>query len=212
MLKINEIYKSIQGESRFAGEPCVFIRLTGCNLRCSWCDTKYAYYKGREVSIKQVMDKISALHCKLVQVTGGEPLLQQETHQLIKQLVKKGFRVMIGTNGSQDISKIDKRVVKLVDIKCPGSGESGKTLWGNLKYLTKNDEVKFVLSGRKDYDWAKKVTQKYELAGKTRVVFGAAYGKLSLKLLSGWILNDGIDARLGFQLHKYVWGADAKSV
>ncbi|OGS18533.1 MAG: 7-carboxy-7-deazaguanine synthase [Elusimicrobia bacterium RIFOXYA2_FULL_40_6] len=204
MLKVTEIYKSIQGESRFAGYPCIFIRLTGCNLRCSYCDTRYAYNKGKDMSIAQILDNIKPFKTKLVQITGGEPLLQKETPQLAQKLLSLGYKVLIGTNGTQDISKIDKRVVKLMDIKCPDSKESEKILWGNLRHLKINDEIKFVLCGRKDYSFAKSIVNKYGLTKSTRVVFSPSFKTLSSNKLAGWILKDGLGIRLGLQIHKYL--------
>ncbi|MBU0951977.1 MAG: radical SAM protein [Elusimicrobia bacterium] len=212
MLKINEIYKSIQGESRFAGYPCIFIRLAGCNLRCSYCDTKYAYNKGREMSISGIMDKIRHFKTKLIQITGGEPLLQKETPQLVRKLLSKGYKVLIGTNGSWDISKVDKRAIKLMDIKCPGSRQSGKMLRGNFRHLNKNDEIKFVICNRKDYTFAKDIIKKHNLAKNTLVVLSPAFQKITPKIISEWILKDGINLKLGLQVHKLIWGPTARGV
>jgi 7-carboxy-7-deazaguanine synthase len=212
MLKVTEIYKSIQGESRLAGWPCVFVRLAGCNLHCGYCDTAYAQVAGKEMTVNDVLKKVKALKCSTVYITGGEPLLQEEVHALIEKLLAKKYQVMIGTNGTLDISLLDKRVIKLMDIKCPGSKMAEKTLWDNIKYLTDADEVKFVVNSRKDYLWAKKVIQKYRLTQKTQVVFSAVFEKVKTATLVKWILQDGLSVRFSLQLHKYIWDPMKKGV
>ena len=212
MLKVTEIYKSIQGESRLAGWPCVFVRLTGCNLHCGYCDTAYAQTAGKEMAVNEVLKKVKAWKCSTVYITGGEPLLQEDVYVLIKKLLAKKYQVMIGTNGTLDVSRLDKRVIKLMDIKCPGSKMADKTFWDNIKYLTEDDELKFVVSGRSDYLWAKKVIQKYRLTQKTQVVFSAVFQKLKTATLVKWILQDGLNVRLGLQLHKYIWDPKKQGV
>ncbi len=188
MLKVTEIYKSIQGESRLAGWPCVFVRLAGCNLHCGYCDTAYAQVAGREMAVNDVLKKVKELKGSTVYITGGEPLLQEDVHLLIKNLLVKKYQVLIGTNGTLDVSRLDKRVIKLMDIKCPGSKMANKTFWNNIKCLTEKDEVKFVVVGRSDYVWAKKVIRKHRLTRKTQVVFSAVFQKIKTATLVKWIL------------------------
>lgn len=205
-MKVNEIFKSIQGESSFQGLPCVFVRLTGCNLRCSWCDTTYAYEEGKEISIDDIIQKIESYHTPLVEITGGEPLLQEEVYPLTQRLLDLGYKVLIETNGSLDIGRLDKRIIKILDIKCPGSGETDKIRWENLDKLSPSDEVKFVLTGREDYQWAKGIIERYRLADKVTVLLSVVYGELEPRDLARWILEDNLNVRLQLQLHKYIWG------
>lgn len=212
VLKINEIFKSIQGESTHAGRQCIFIRLTGCNLRCSYCDTKYSYNQGKNYSIVQLLEKIKKYNCKLVEITGGEPLIQKEVISLAKKLVKCGYEVLIETNGSQDISVLDPKVIKIIDFKCPSSGESKKMLWSNIKHLTEKDEVKFVIGSRKDYLWARNIV-KTMLGKKQIVLFSVVFGKVLPKDLAKWILKDAIsNVRLQIQLHKIIWSQTKRGV
>ena len=189
MLKINEIYASIQGESSHTGLPCIFIRLTGCNLRCSWCDTAYAFYAGNDLTIEETLQKVDTFGLPLVEITGGEPLLQEDVYPLMEALLKKGYRVMLETSGALPIDKVPQRVIKILDIKCPGSGEEKKNHLENLKLLSPHDEVKFVLLDRADYEWSRDLLRKYDLAPSTQVLFSPVYDKLNLKDLSQWILK-----------------------
>ena len=212
MLKINEIYASIQGESSHTGLPCIFIRLTGCNLRCSWCDTAYAFYAGNDLTIEETLQKVDTFGLPLVEITGGEPLLQEDVYPLMEALLKKGYRVMLETSGALPIDKVPQRVIKILDIKCPGSGEGKKNHLENLKLLSPHDEVKFVLLDRADYEWSRDLLRKYDLAPSTQVLFSPVYDKLNLKDLSQWILKDRLAVRLQTQLHKVIWSKDAIGV
>jgi 7-carboxy-7-deazaguanine synthase len=213
-LIVNEIFYSIQGESSFAGLPCVFIRLTGCNLRCYYCDTRYAYEGGDEIQVLDIIERISIYRCSLIEITGGEPLIQIETPNLVKLLLDKGYTVLIETNGSQDISRIDDRSVRIIDIKCPLSGEMERNDLGNLNRLTHRDEIKFVLSGREDYEYAKKMMNQIGLSGLQMggVHFSPVPGKISPQVLARWILQDHLNVRLHLQFHKIIWGADRRGV
>jgi 7-carboxy-7-deazaguanine synthase len=213
-LKVNEIFYSIQGESTYAGKPCVFIRLTGCNLRCSYCDTKYAYYDGEKLDIHEIINKVALYGCPLVEVTGGEPLLQEETPYLISQLLGKGYKVLIETNGSHDISRVDGRSVRIVDIKCPSSGEKDRNDLTNLNRLRDEDELKFVIGGREDYDYAKDILSLigHGSSGKIAVHFSPSFGRMEPKELAGWILHDRLNVRLHLQLHKYIWPPGQRGV
>ncbi len=212
LLRVNEIFKSIQGESTYAGIPCVFIRLTGCNLRCSYCDTAYAYDEGLVISLSEIIERVKRYECRNVCITGGEPLLQENINKLINLLKKNHFNVYIETNGSQNIDVLPKAIVRIVDIKCPGSGMEQEMDWKNIKRLTCNDEVKFIISSKRDYEWTKKITKKYKIIDRTTVLFGLAHGKLKPKTLAGWILKDGLDVRLQLQLHKIVWPDKTRGV
>jgi 7-carboxy-7-deazaguanine synthase len=202
-MKINEIFKSIQGESTCQGLPCTFIRFTGCNLRCSYCDTTYAYEEGVSLTIHEVLLKVRELRCPLIEITGGEPLLQEEVYELIATLLEEGYHLLLETNGTRDIGQVDPRVVKIVDIKCPDSEMSEKIYWENLTKLTAQDEVKFVISTRRDYEWAKSVISREKLNGAT-ILMSPAFGRLIPSVLTEWLLNDGLDVRLQLQLHKYL--------
>ncbi len=205
-MKIIEIYKSIQGESLFSGWPCIFIRTAGCNLRCSYCDTKYAYKDGKEISVKTLLPKIKKYKAKLVEITGGEPLLQKDLILLIKELLRNKYKVLIETNGSLDISNIPVDVIKIIDIKCPGSHMSDKNYFKNINYLTKKDEVKFVITDKSDYDWAKRKIKALSLDKKTNITFSPVWkSKYFCRNLAEWILTDGLDVRFQVQLHKIIW-------
>jgi 7-carboxy-7-deazaguanine synthase len=205
LFRVNEIFVSIQGESSYAGIPCIFVRLTGCNLRCSYCDTAYAYDEGLVISLSEIIERVKRYECRNVCITGGEPLLQENINKMINLLKKNHFNVYIETNGSQNIDILPKGIVRIVDIKCPGSGMEQEMDWKNIKRLTCNDEVKFIISSKRDYEWAKEITKKYKIVDRTTVLFGLAHGKLKPKTLAGWILKDGLDVRLQLQLHKIVW-------
>ncbi len=205
LLRVNEIFKSIQGESTYAGILCVFVRLTGCNLRCSYCDTTYAYNEGSAMSLNDIIKRVNGYGCRNVCITGGEPLLNEHISKLTKLLKKYLFKVFIETNGSQNIDILPEGIVRIVDIKCPGSGMEQEMDWKNIKRLNRNDEVKFIISSKRDYEWAKGITKKYKIVDRTTVLFGLAHGKLKPKTLAGWILKDGLDIRLNLQLHKIIW-------
>ncbi len=212
-LLVNEIFYSVQGESTYAGMPCVFVRLTGCNLRCNYCDTEYAFYEGRVMAIDEIVRRVADYDCKLVEVTGGEPLLQANVHELIDELLRREFEVLLETSGSVDVGRVDPRVVKIMDLKCPGSGEVSRNLWHNLDFLTARDEVKFVLSDRRDYEWARDVIRRYELNRKVKaVLLSCAFGRLEPAQLAQWILADHLPVRLQLQLHKLIWSPDARGV
>lgn len=223
-LQVTEIFKSIQGESTLSGTPCVFIRLTGCNLRCGYCDTTYAYEGGDWLSIDDILSMIDDYNCDLVEITGGEPLLQDNVYSLISALLETGKLVLIETNGSVDIeraqvlkqtqgngSKIQGLKI-IMDIKCPDSGMSDKINWENLSKLDKNDEVKFVLNSRGDYDWSKEIIKKYSLADRCHILMSPVYDNLTAGELSDWIINDNLNVRLNLQIHKYIWGESVRGV
>jgi 7-carboxy-7-deazaguanine synthase len=212
MLKINEIYASIQGESSHTGLPCVFIRLTGCNLRCSWCDTAYAFYEGSNLTLKDTILQVESFSLPLVEITGGEPLMQEDVYLLMNELLNKGYQVMLETGGALSIEKVPEKVIKILDIKCPGSGEEKKNNLENLKFLAPHDEVKFVLLDRADYEWSRDLLGKYNLPNYVEVLFSPVYDKLKLKDLSQWILEDKLPVRLQTQLHKVIWSKNATGV
>ena len=213
MLKINEIYHSIQGESTSAGRPCVFIRLTYCNLRCTYCDTEYAFYEGKDMSVQQVIDEIEKYKCKLVEITGGEPLVQMdECIDLMHKLCDLGYEVMIETGGSLSIKEIDSRVKIIMDLKCPSSGMEKKNLYENIQYLKSTDELKFVIGNREDYEWSVEKLNKYHLQGKCEILFSVVFGELEPVDLVNWILEDKLDVRFQLQMHKYIWHTETKGV
>lgn len=205
-LIINEIFNSIQGESLYAGLPCTFIRLTGCNLRCSYCDTRYAYEEGTSLTMTDIIDRVSGYGCPLVEITGGEPLIQNETPLLITNLIENGYKVLLETNGTIDISRIDERCIKIVDIKCPGSGESGKNILDNLNRLNVKDQVKFVITNREDYEYAKDIIK--QIPGgflRENILFSPVPGKMEFSDLANRILEDKLMVRFHIQLHKIIW-------
>ncbi len=212
MLTVNEIFKSIQGESSHTGRPCIFIRLTGCNLRCTWCDTEYAFYEGQPKSVKDIMAAIDPLGVLLVEITGGEPLLQEEVYDLMDALLAKNYEVLLETGGGVSVAKVPERVIKILDVKCPGSGEDAKNLWDNLDHLNPHDEVKFVLADRADYEWSRDVLQRRDIHQKAQVLFSPVYDTLGLKELAQWVLEDNLPVRVQTQLHKIIWGKDAIGV
>lgn len=213
MLTINEIFHSIQGESTHAGRPCVFVRLTACDLRCSWCDTPYAFHEGRKVELEEVVRQVKAYDCPTVEITGGEPLLQPDVYPLMERLLAEGFQVLLETGGHRSIEHVPAGVIRVVDVKCPGSGEAGKNHWPNLEQLRPQDEVKFVIKDRVDYEFAKDVTARYGLPGRcAAVLFSPVHGVLEPKRLAEWILADRLPVRLQLQAHKYIWGPDVRGV
>jgi len=206
MMTITEIFKSIQGESTYAGLPCSFIRTTGCNLRCVWCDTEYAFYGGKQMTISEIVASIEPHQCNLVEITGGEPLLQSEVSQLAEELIRKKYTVLIETGGALDISALPKAVIKIMDIKCPDSGMMQEMDWSNLEKLTPQDEVKFVINSRIDYDWAVKILNDSQLHRRNVVLFSPVYRKMQPEVLAEWILKDNLPVRFQIQLHKVLWG------
>lgn len=212
-LVVNEIFYSIQGESSFMGYPSVFIRLTGCNLRCRYCDTQYAYDEGSTMSIDEIIETAQAYPCRLAEVTGGEPLIQKHTPGLIRGLLEKGFEVLLETNGSLDLSSVDSRCVKIVDIKCPSSGEHRKNRFENLERLTRRDEIKFVVADRADYLYARDLYRRFlKDTCVENIFFSPVFSRLPYQQLASWILEDGIRARFGVQLHKMVWHSEKRGV
>lgn len=203
---ITEIFKSIQGESSFAGLPCSFVRTTGCNLRCVWCDTDYAFYGGKQMSVEDVLKAIEPHQCGLVEITGGEPLLQEDVPALAKELLARNHRVLVETGGSLDISVLPEGVVKILDVKCPDSGMMEKMDWQNLHRLTPHDEIKFVINSRRDYDWSLGILKEYDLGRQNLVLFSPVYNKMAPEQLAAWILEDHAPVRLQIQLHKILWG------
>lgn len=213
MLTINEIFHSIQGESTHAGRPCVFVRLTACDLRCSWCDTAYAFTEGRKMSLDEVMAQVAAFECPLVEITGGEPLLQQGVYPLMARLLAAGHAVMVETGGHISIDKVPAGVVRIMDVKCPGSGEDARNHWPNLDLLTAQDEVKFVIKDRADYEYARDVVARHDLTGRCReVLFSPVHNVLESRDLAAWILADRLQVRLQLQVHKFIWGVDVRGV
>lgn len=225
-LMINETFFSIQGESTWAGLPCVFVRLMGCHLRCSYCDTEYAFHEGSRWTIDQVVDHVDQIRngCSLVEITGGEPLLQPNVHALMTRLCDAGLTVLVETSGACDISKCDDRVIRIMDFKSPGSGEASRNDYNNINHLTERDEVKFVLTSRLDYEWARKIINEHNLSDRVKAVLlssvnAVAQGNelpgadaLSMLDLAEWILEDGLDVRLQTQLHKLIWDPTARGV
>lgn len=204
-LKINEIFYSIQGESTYVGVPCIFIRLSGCNLRCTFCDTTYAYDEGKMMSVDEVMDKVESYHTRLVEITGGEPLLQDKIYILIHELIERDYTVLLETNGSITLSKVNGKVIKIMDLKCPSSGMSHKMDFSNIHYINKKDQVKFVIGDRGDYNWAKEIINRYNLLEITQVLMSPVHQTLEPNILARWILDDRLPVRFQIQLHKYIW-------
>lgn len=211
-MRVTEIFHSIQGESSYAGQPCVFVRLTGCPLRCTWCDTGYAFYGGQESSIDEVLATIERYECRLVEVTGGEPLAQPECVPLLTRLCDAGYTVLLETSGAIDITPVDPRVHIIMDVKCPGSGMTDRMHWPNLAALTAKDEVKFVLADRADYDWARGMLVRHDMASRCSLIFSPAFDSLDLRQLAEWILADKLPVRFQIQLHKYIWAPDMRGV
>jgi 7-carboxy-7-deazaguanine synthase len=212
MLTVNEIFHSIQGESTRAGDPCVFVRLTACDLRCTWCDTPYAFHEGRKMSIDEVVKVVDEYGCPLVEITGGEPLLQDEVYPLMDRLLERGHTVMLETGGHRPIDRVPAEVIKVVDVKCPGSGESDKNHWANLDALAPHDEVKFVIADRADYDFARDVIAKKLTVPHGAILFSPVHGMLDPKTLSEWVLADRLSVRVQLQLHKFIWHPSTRGV
>lgn len=212
MLKVNEIFYSIQGESTYAGERCVFVRLTGCNLRCTYCDTEYAFIDGEELSVNVIVEKVKSYNCNLVEITGGEPLLQNEVHSLMEKLCDDNFTVLLETSGSLSIENVDERVINILDFKTPSSKMEKKNDFKNVEHLKANDEVKFVIGSREDYNWSKAIVEKYQLDKKTKILFSSVFGQVAHKELVEWILEDNLNVRYQLQMHKYIWDPNKTGV
>lgn len=213
MLTVNEIFHSIQGESTWAGVPCVFVRLTACDLRCSWCDTPYAFSEGRKRSVDEVLAEVEGYGCPLVEITGGEPLLQEDVYTLMNALIARGHAVLLETGGHRGLDSVPDGVVTVMDVKCPASGESHRVEWANLERLRPRDEVKFVIKDRADYEFARGVVSERALADKVAaVLFSPVHGVLDARELAAWILEDRLPVRLQLQVHKYIWGAATRGV
>jgi 7-carboxy-7-deazaguanine synthase len=213
MLTINEIFHSIQGESTHAGRPCVFVRLTACDLRCSWCDTAYAFHEGRKMTVDEVVNRVREYGCDVVEITGGEPLLQKEVYPLMDRLLEDGRTVMLETGGHVSVEQVPEPVIRVIDVKCPGSGESARNYWPNLERLRGTDEVKFVLKDRADYEYARDVVTRHGLIGRCAAVhFSPVHGVLDAKQLAAWVLEDRLTVRVQLQLHKFIWDPQTRGV
>jgi 7-carboxy-7-deazaguanine synthase len=213
VLTVNEIFYSIQGESTHVGRPCVFVRLTACDLRCSWCDTPYAFHEGHKMSLDDIIGKVKTFECPVVEITGGEPLLQKEVYPLMQRLLDDGLTVMVETGGHLSIEQVPVGVIRVMDVKCPGSGESHRVDWANLDRLRPTDEVKFVIRDRADYEFAREVVSKHALTERTAaVLFSPVHGVMEPRPLAEWILADRLGVRLQLQAHKYIWDPATRGV
>jgi len=213
VLTVNEIFHSIQGESTHAGRPCVFVRLTACDLRCSWCDTPYAFHEGQKMSVEEVVSRVREHGCEVVEITGGEPLLQKEVYPLMQRLLDEGRTVMLETGGHLSVDRVPDAVIRVIDVKCPGSGEAGQNHWPNLDRLRPTDEVKFVIQDRADYEYARDVVAKHQLAGRCAAVhFSPVHDVQPPRELAEWILADRLAVRLQLQAHKYIWDPTTRGV
>ena len=213
MLTTSEIFHSIQGESTYAGAPCVFVRLAACDLRCAWCDTPYAFTGGSKKSVSEVVEEVEAFGCSLVEITGGEPLLQDDVYPLMAELQTRGMTVLLETGGHISVARVPAGVVRILDVKCPASGESARNHWPNLDLLAPQDEVKFVIQDRADYEFARRVVDRHALAIRcAAVLFSPVHGILAPGELASWILEDRLPVRLQLQVHKLIWGAHARGV
>lgn len=211
-VKVWEIFHSIQGESTHSGRPCVLIRLTGCQMRCHWCDTEYAFHGGRWMALDEVVERVGGFDCELVELTGGEPLLQPGSRPLLSRLCDEGYEVLLETGGGLDVRDVDPRVRRIVDVKCPGSGEVENNFWPNLDALGSGDEVKMVLADRRDYEWARELVRERRLADRFPVHLSPVHGELDPRALAEWILEDRLPVRIQVQLHKLLWGDEAMGV
>ena len=213
MLTINEIFYSIQGESTYAGRPCVFVRLTACDLRCSWCDTAYAFHEGHKRTLDDVMEEVERFDCPLVEVTGGEPLLQEDVYSLMDALLERGRTVLLETGGHRSTARVPAPVVTVLDVKCPGSGEAHRNDWSNLDRLRPHDEVKFVVQDRADYEYARDVIVRHRLAGRAAAIhLSPVHGVLDARALAEWVLADHLPARVQLQIHKFIWDPGTRGV
>jgi 7-carboxy-7-deazaguanine synthase len=212
-LTINEIYHSVQGESTWVGSPCVFVRLTFCNLRCNYCDTEYAFYDGTKNNLAEILDAVATYRCRLVEITGGEPLLQKNVLPLMALLCDSNYTVLLETSGAHDISKVDPRVHRIMDLKTPGSGEVEKNLWSNIDHLAARDEVKFVMGSREDYEWSRDKVERYDLPSRCRaVLFSPIFGRIDPREIVEWILADNLTVRFQLQMHKFIWRPTQRGV
>jgi len=212
-LTINEIYHSIQGESTWAGEACVFVRLTFCDLRCTYCDTEYAFYEGKKQTLDEIAAAVAAFQCPLVEITGGEPLLQKKVLPLMTMLADAGQTVLLETSGAHDISAVDPRVHRIMDLKTPGSGECARNLFSNIEHLTQRDEVKFVIGSREDYEWSREQVERHTLAQRCRaVLFSPIFGRIDPREIVEWILADRLPVRFQLQMHKFIWAPAERGV
>jgi 7-carboxy-7-deazaguanine synthase len=211
-LLIHEIYRSLQGESTFAGLPCVFVRTAVCGQRCVWCDTPHAFTEGEELLVDDVIRRVKAYECPLVEVTGGEPLIQPEVHPLMTALADVGMTVLLETSGAEDVSKVDRRVHIIMDLKCPDSGESERNRFENLDHLKPTDQVKFVIASRRDFDWTVRTVREHKLDERFTVLLSAVFDRVSLAELAAWLLESGLNARMQLQMHKYIWDPKARGV
>ena len=212
-LTINEIYHSVQGESTWAGEPCVFVRLTFCDLRCTYCDTEYAFYEGKKQTLDEIVAAVAGFQCRLVEITGGEPLLQKNVLPLMTMLADAGHTVLLETSGAHDIATVDPRVHRIMDLKTPGSGECERNLFSNIEHLTQLDEVKFVIGSREDYEWSREQVTKFRLGERCRaVLFSPIFGRIDPREIVEWILADRLPVRFQLQMHKFIWTPTQRSV
>jgi 7-carboxy-7-deazaguanine synthase len=217
-LRVTEIFHSIQGESTWAGYPCTFIRLTGCPLRCVWCDTEYSFFGGDKITLPDLLERTRAIGTNLVEITGGEPLIHRNAFVLAQMLLDDGFTVLVETSGAIDVSPLDPRVHKIMDLKCPGSGEAARNLWSNLDHLTDRDEIKFVIKDRADYEWARDVIRDYKLAERKangtlrEILFSPVWDSVDFQKMAEWVLEDHLPVRYQIQLHKVIWGANVPGV
>ena len=212
MLRVTEVFRSIQGESTHAGRPCTFVRLTGCPMRCTWCDSEYTFTGGEHFPIEEVIGRVRDFGCNLVEITGGEPLAQSEVHELITALADRGYTVLIETSGALDITPVDPRAILIMDLKCPGSGMDDRNLWANLPKLKPTDEVKFVIKAREDYEWAVATIRDHALTDRHTVLLSPVFGELDPRLLAEWVLADRLPVRLQLQLHKFIWDPEMRGV
>jgi 7-carboxy-7-deazaguanine synthase len=213
MLTVNEIFHSIQGESTHAGRPCVFVRLTACDLRCTWCDTTYAFHEGHKMTVDDVVDRVRAFDCDVVEITGGEPLLQKEVYPLMQRLLEDGRTVMLETGGHLSVDAVPDAVIRVIDVKCPGSGEAEKNHWANLERLRPTDEIKFVIKDRADYEYARDVVARHALVGRCKaVLFSPVHGVQDAKSLAEWVLADRLPVRVQLQTHKFIWDPQTRGV
>ncbi|HVN81490.1 MAG TPA: radical SAM protein [Terriglobia bacterium] len=211
-MKVHEIYRSIQGESSYSGLPCVFVRLTYCNLRCSYCDTAYAFYDGKDLTVDEVLAEVSTHGTPLVEITGGEPLLQKEVYPLMDRLIGSGYTVLLETSGSLEIGGVSLKVVKIMDLKCPSSGECHRNLYSNIEKLQPHDEIKFVIGNQEDYLWMKEIISKYSLAGRFTLLLSTVFNKIEPCQVVEWMLRDQLPMRFQLQMHKYIWDPEARGV
>jgi len=217
-LRVTEIFHSIQGESTWSGLPCTFIRLTGCPLRCVWCDTEYSFFGGEKVTLSEIIQRVETIGCLIVEITGGEPLVHPNAFRLAAQLLDRGYTVLVETSGAVDVGTLDPRAHKIMDLKCPGSGEEAKNVWSNLEHLTHRDEVKFVVRDRLDFDWACRVIREKELhhrvteGGLRALLVSPVWGEIELDVLAGWLMEEDLPLRLQVQLHKLIWYPGTRGV